>query len=96
MDAKGRDVLEAAEPQEFVEFGSTLHPRGVRVFFGAYDPDAKPIGVVERVGAWFIRMPQIREAMPAGDFRDWRTIEAWADDISQELRQATSPTAVSA
>jgi menaquinone-dependent protoporphyrinogen oxidase len=96
VDAKGRDVLDVAEPHEFAEFQATLHPRGLRVFFGAYDPDAKPIGVLEHVGAWFIRMPSIREAMPAGDFRDWRTIEAWAEDISQELRQVGRPTAVSA
>ncbi len=96
VDAKGRDVLEAAEPREFAEFAGALHPRDQRVFFGAYDPDAESIGLVERFGARFTRIPAIREALPAGDFRDWPAIEAWADGIARELQQVAAPTAAGA
>ena len=92
VDAKGRDVLEASEPREFAEFVGAIHPRDQRVFFGAYDPDAEPIGLMERLGSRFTRMPAVREALPAGDFRDWPAIEAWADGIGRELRQVAAPT----
>jgi menaquinone-dependent protoporphyrinogen oxidase len=36
-----------------------------------------------------MRMPAVREALPAGDFRDWPAIEAWAEEIARELRPAT-------
>ncbi len=81
-DAKGRDVRAEAEPREFAEFRDAIHARGQGVFFGAYDPDSKPIGLMER----FTRlMPAARAAMPAGDFRDWDEIEAWAATIADEL-----------
>jgi menaquinone-dependent protoporphyrinogen oxidase len=89
-------VLEASEPTEFAEFAAAIHPRGERVFFGAYDPDAEPIGLMERLGARFTRMPAVREALPAGDFRDWPEIEAWADGIARELQQGALATAVRA
>jgi menaquinone-dependent protoporphyrinogen oxidase len=96
VDAKGRDVIEASEPSEFAEFSGAIHPRDQRVFFGAYDPDAEPIGFMERLGAPFMRMPAIREALPAGDFRDWSQIEAWADGISNELLAARTTAAIPA
>ena len=81
-DAQGRDVREASEPREFAEFRDAVHPRDQRVFFGAYDPDSKAIGFMER----FTRMmPAARAAMPGGDFRDWAEIEAWAAKIADEL-----------
>jgi menaquinone-dependent protoporphyrinogen oxidase len=86
VDAKGRDVLEAAAPHEFADFAA-IHPREQRVFFGAFDPDAEPIGLAERLGAPFMRMASVREAMPAGDFRDWPAIDAWAEGIARELQQ---------
>jgi menaquinone-dependent protoporphyrinogen oxidase len=86
VDAKGRDVFEAAEPLEFREFAEAIHPRQEHIFFGAFDPDARPVGLMERLGAPFMRMPAIREALPAGDFRDWPAIEAWADCIASALR----------
>jgi menaquinone-dependent protoporphyrinogen oxidase len=86
VDAKGRDVLEASEPHEFADFAATIHPRERRVFFGAFDPDAEPIGLAERLGAPFMRMASVRKAMPAGDFRDWPAIEAWAEGIARELQ----------
>jgi menaquinone-dependent protoporphyrinogen oxidase len=86
VDANGRDVVEASMPREFAEFAGALHSRDERVFFGAYDPDAEPIGIAERLGALFTRIPAIREALPAGDFRDLPAIEAWADGIARELQ----------
>ena len=81
-DAKGRDVREAAEPREFAELRAAVHPRGEAIFFGAYDPEASPIGVMERLTRL---MPAARNALPSGDFRDWGAIEAWAGTIADEL-----------
>jgi menaquinone-dependent protoporphyrinogen oxidase len=36
LDAKGHDVLAGAEPREVAEFESTISPRGMQVFFGAF------------------------------------------------------------
>jgi menaquinone-dependent protoporphyrinogen oxidase len=88
VDPKGRDVLEASVPMEFAEFAAAIKPVDQRVFFGAYDPDAKPVGFLEALGARFTRLPAIREALPAGDFRDWPQIEAWADGIARQLQAA--------
>lgn len=52
------------------------------MFFGAYDPDADPIGFGERITR---AIPAARNAMPAGDFRDWAAIDAWAEEIAAEL-----------
>ncbi|MGQ1837997.1 flavodoxin domain-containing protein [Kocuria turfanensis] len=83
VDAEGEDVLEAARPKEFDELTALLHPRGEQVFRGAYDPDAPPIGLGERLTR---HLPAAREATPAGDFRDWPAIDAWAEGIAAELR----------
>jgi len=87
VDAHGRDQLTASVPKEFEEFRRAIGPRGLRVFFGAYDPDAAPTGVAERLMSKFMRVaPSIRQALPAGDFRDWPEIEAWADEIAREVQ----------
>ena len=86
VDAKGRDQLKAAEPKEFDEFARTIQPRDQRVFFGAYDPGAAPAGLAEGLMARFMRLaPAARKALPAGDFRDWPAIEAWAETIARDL-----------
>jgi menaquinone-dependent protoporphyrinogen oxidase len=60
-----------------------VHPRGERIFFGAWDGDAPPIGFGER----FLKlMPASKAAMPTGDFRDWPAIDAWAAEIAAELK----------
>jgi menaquinone-dependent protoporphyrinogen oxidase len=94
VDAKGRDVIEASEPEEFAEFAKAIHPRDLRVFFGAFDPDATPIGVMERLAAPFMHMPAVRGALPAGDFRDWPAIEVWADGIARELEPSGQAEAI--
>jgi menaquinone-dependent protoporphyrinogen oxidase len=85
VDDEGRDVLVASEPKEFAELREALHPRDAHVFFGAWDPDAPPANVAERI---FRMMPVSRDLLPVGDFRDWPAIEAWADSIAADLGAA--------
>lgn len=86
VDAKGRDPLVAAEPKEFQEFARAIRPRGLQVFYGAYDPDAAPAGIAEKMMQGFMSLfPASRDALPKGDFRDWPAIEAWAESIAREL-----------
>jgi menaquinone-dependent protoporphyrinogen oxidase len=89
VDKQGVDVFVATRPKEFDELVELLHPVGEKVFFGAYDPTARPIGMSERL----IRtMPAARNGLPAGDFRDWPAIEAWAQEVADELKgKAASP-----
>jgi menaquinone-dependent protoporphyrinogen oxidase len=85
VDAKGRDQRVASAPKEFAEFAGEIHPRDERVFFGAWDPEAKPIGMMEKL---MHMMPAAADALPAGDFRDWDDIDAWADGIATELTRS--------
>ena len=83
VDADGNDVLESSRPKEFDELSELLQPRDERVFFGAWDPDAPPVGAAEHL----MRLaPAGKTALPAGDFRDWDAIDAWAQEILAELR----------
>ena len=82
VDKQGRDVLEATIPKEFPHLRELVRPRGEKVFFGASDPDAKPIGMAERL---MHVMPAGKNALPKGDFRDWPAIDAWADEIADGL-----------
>jgi menaquinone-dependent protoporphyrinogen oxidase len=92
VDKQGRDVLQTTRPREFTELVEAIHPRGEQVFFGAYDPDAPPSGTAERLTKFLMRfMPSMRNSLPAGDFRDWPAIEAWADGIAHELRPTGTP-----
>ncbi len=84
VDEQGRDVLETARPREFDELHDLVDPRDERVFFGAWNPDAPPVGFGERL----LRHLPANDAMPAGDFRDWSAIDAWAADIARELDAA--------
>ena len=89
VDKQGVDVFVATRPKELDELVELLHPVGEKVFFGAYDPTARPIGMSERL----IRtMPAARNGLPAGDFRDWPAIEAWAQEVADELKgKAATP-----
>jgi menaquinone-dependent protoporphyrinogen oxidase len=84
VDKEGRDVLESARPKEFEEFAELIHPRAEQVFFGVYDPFRKDATLAERI---VTKMPAIREALPAGDFREWPVIEGWAEKIATELQR---------
>lgn len=83
VDKEGRDVLKTGRPKEFDELTDLLQTRGEQVFFGAWDPDAPPIGLAERM---MQHLPGAKDAMPAGDFRDWSAIDAWATQIATGLR----------
>jgi menaquinone-dependent protoporphyrinogen oxidase len=82
-DSQGRDVRVTSEPKEWSELRDSLQPRGTRVFFGAYDPTADPVGIVERLAR---HLPaSVQEQIPSGDYRDWQDIESWASDIADSL-----------
>jgi menaquinone-dependent protoporphyrinogen oxidase len=49
VDEDGQDVLETTRPKEFDTLRDLVHPGGERVFFGAWDPDAPPVGFGERL-----------------------------------------------
>jgi len=82
-DPKGRGV--DAIPKDIVELGKAVGARDHQVFFGAYDPAAKPVGFLERT---FKLVPNNAAILQAGDFRDWGKIRAWATAISEELSDA--------
>lgn len=81
MSASGRDARLAARPSEFSELRALLHPRGDRVFFGAYDPTQPPGDAGEQLA----RSMSAEADLPPGDFRDWDDIERWARQIATEL-----------
>lgn len=83
VDKQGRDVIAASRPQEFATFESLVHPRDMKIFFGAYDPDSAEASFLERL---VTKVPVIRENMPSGDFRDWPEIEGWAKGIAFALQ----------
>lgn len=86
VDDQGRDVLEASRPREFEELPQAVGARGTKVFFGAWDPDAPPVGIAERL---MRMMPVSRSALPVGDFRDWGAIDDWAAEIADDLDSIT-------
>ena len=68
--------------KKVAELSAAIHPRDHRVFQGAYDPNDPPRSISER----FLRlMPVSKDILPAGDFRDWGAIEAWAREIAASL-----------
>jgi menaquinone-dependent protoporphyrinogen oxidase len=70
------------------EISAATHPKDHRVFLGAFDPNDPPKVTSERL----VRMlPAIKNALPAGDFRDWDAIEAWAHKIAVTLASPVAP-----
>jgi menaquinone-dependent protoporphyrinogen oxidase len=84
-DAKGRDLLEVSGPKELDELRALVKPRDHRVFFGALD-STRLTGTIGFAYKLARRSQAAREAMPEGDFRDWKEIEAWASRIAGELK----------
>ena len=82
-DEKGRDQRITSVPRDIIEFAPALNARDHHVFFGAYDVNCRPIGFAERFTA--LMPASAKAAMPAGDFRDWAEIEAWARGIARDL-----------
>jgi menaquinone-dependent protoporphyrinogen oxidase len=73
----GIEVKDAEQhPKEMAEFQHTLGLRDQRIFFGALDHSR--LSFAERVMVKAVRAP-------AGDFRDWGAIEAWAASIARDL-----------
>jgi menaquinone-dependent protoporphyrinogen oxidase len=81
----GIDQRKAAEPKEFAEFQEVLHPRGTRVFFGAFDHTQ--LTVRDRL---VYLIPAVRKILPDGDFRDTQDIDAWARGIAAALTPAAA------
>jgi menaquinone-dependent protoporphyrinogen oxidase len=79
-DSQGRDLLELTRPRQFAELEEALLPRGMRVFYGALDPER-----LHFIDSMVRRLPSGRRLLPAGDFRDWQAIDAWARKIAVEL-----------
>ena len=82
QDAEGRDLRTVTVPKEISGLEQLVQARGHRVFFGALDPGT--LGFAERA---IRKLPAARAGLPEGDFRDWDEIDAWAADITRELRQ---------
>lgn len=90
-------VTDALGPEEgpgsggrkrIAQISAATHPRDHRVFLGAFDPNDPPRTMSERL----IRMmPASKGILPAGDFRDWRAIEAWAHEIAATLATQAIP-----
>jgi menaquinone-dependent protoporphyrinogen oxidase len=69
--------------KKIAELSAATHPRDHHVFLGAFDPKEAPRAMSERL----VRMmPASKDLLPAGDFRDWEAIEAWAREIAATLR----------
>ncbi len=83
VDDEGRDIFEVSRPKDMIQLDSQLGAEGTKVFFGAYDPDAEPVGLAERFMDHF---PKMKAEIPSGDFRDWDAIDEWTDAIATALR----------
>jgi menaquinone-dependent protoporphyrinogen oxidase len=76
------DDRREAAPRDIADLAAEVDARGHLVFAGAWDQDAPPIGVMEKVMHVF---PAARNALPDGDFRDWASIDDFALGIAGEL-----------
>ena len=89
-DAKGRDLREVSGPKELDELRDAVKARGHHVIFGAFY--GSRLTGMHALGYKMARKSkEAREAMPEGDFRDWKEIEAWAAGISGSLAVAHPP-----
>jgi menaquinone-dependent protoporphyrinogen oxidase len=83
-NAEGRDLREVSGPKELDELRNAAKPRDHHIFFGGLDGTR-----LKGTMGFFYRMARrsesAREAMPEGDYRDWKEIEAWAVGIADSL-----------
>jgi menaquinone-dependent protoporphyrinogen oxidase len=68
------------EPKEASEFRRLLDARDHRVFAGALDRDT-----VEGSDLSRLERAITRRFIPEGDWRDWGSIDRWADEIASSL-----------
>jgi menaquinone-dependent protoporphyrinogen oxidase len=74
--------------KKITEICAATYPKDHRVFLGAFDPNDPPKVTSERL----VRMlPAVKKALPAGDFRDWDDIEAWAHEIAATVASPAVP-----
>ena len=66
-------------PKEIPEFRNSIRPREHEMFFGAIDP--RNLSFFERVAMQAVGGME-------GDFRDWNSIDAWAEGIGRALTPA--------
>jgi menaquinone-dependent protoporphyrinogen oxidase len=69
------------EPRHLAEVRAALNPREHRVFAGALD--TSKLSLPERIVISAVSKQSKHEL--AGDFRDWKEIDAWADGIAGAL-----------
>jgi menaquinone-dependent protoporphyrinogen oxidase len=85
-DKQGRDPREGALlSKELEKLTTAAHPRDHGVFFGALDSNRLSFS-----HKTIRKMPAARAVMPEGDFRNWKDIEAWTDNIARELGPSLS------
>ena len=77
--------LESAAPRDIAAIQRDVEARGHTVFAGAWPSGARPIGLLEKVMSV---IPQAREALPTGDFRDWAAVDAFAKGVAGVLELA--------
>jgi menaquinone-dependent protoporphyrinogen oxidase len=65
-----------ADPKELPALREAIAPLDHRIFYGALDRRGLSIG--ERIVVGAVKAPD-------GDYRDWREIGSWADEIAREL-----------
>ena len=68
--------------KKIAALSAAIHPHDHHVFYGGYNPHDPPKSMQERL----VRlMPASKQVLPAGDFREWDALEAWAREIAAEL-----------
>jgi len=69
-------------PGKLQPIADRIQPRDIAVFHGA--ADANKLNALEK---WMLKNVKA----PAGDFRDWEAITAWATAIAEELQGPAAP-----